>query len=72
LSFPAVGREVVHHEKPHLAGPPDLKTSNNEVLTRAADLLVGRKTYETAIKLYPKDASQYRIATRIIVRSDRT
>jgi hypothetical protein len=34
--------------------------SHDEVLARAANLLVGRAAYETAIRLFPQDAMQYR------------
>jgi hypothetical protein len=44
--------------------------SDDEVLARAADLIVGRAAYETAVRLYPKDLIQYRDGARIIARSD--
>jgi hypothetical protein len=43
--------------------------SNDEVLARAANLLVGRAAYETAIRLFPNDAIQYRNGAQIIARS---
>jgi hypothetical protein len=46
-------------------------SSHDEVLARAANLLVGRAAYETAIRLFPNDAIQYRNGAQIIARSDR-
>jgi hypothetical protein len=43
---------------------------HDEVIARAANLIVGRAAYETAIRLYPKDAIQYRDGARIIERSE--
>jgi hypothetical protein len=34
--------------------------SEDEVLARANNLIVGRAAYETAVRLYPKDTIQYR------------
>jgi hypothetical protein len=45
--------------------------SHDEVLARAANLLVGRAAYETAIRLFPRDAIQLRNGAQIIARSDR-
>jgi hypothetical protein len=45
--------------------------SEDEVIARANDLLVGRAAYETAVRLYPKDHIQYRDGARTIARSDR-
>ncbi len=45
--------------------------SHDEILASAASLLVGRAAYETAIRLFPKDAIQFRNGARIIARSDR-
>jgi hypothetical protein len=45
--------------------------SEDEVIARASNLLVGRAAYETAVRLYPKDTIQYRDGARIIARSDR-
>jgi hypothetical protein len=45
--------------------------SHDEILARAANLLVGRAAYETAIRLFPKDAIQFRNGAQIIARSDR-
>jgi hypothetical protein len=44
--------------------------SHDEVLARAANLLVGRAAYETAIRLFPHDAIQFRNGAQIIARSD--
>jgi hypothetical protein len=44
--------------------------SEDEVLARAANLIVGRAAYETAVRLYPKDLIHYRHGARIIARSD--
>jgi hypothetical protein len=43
--------------------------SHDEVIARAANLLVGRAAYETAARLYPKDRIDYRDGARIIARS---
>jgi hypothetical protein len=45
--------------------------SHDEILARAANLLVGRAAYETAIQLFPQDAIQLRNGAQIIARSDR-
>ena len=34
--------------------------SEDEVIARANNLLVGRAAYETAVGLYPRDLTQYR------------
>jgi uncharacterized protein YlzI (FlbEa/FlbD family) len=44
--------------------------SHDEILARAANLLVGRAAYETAIRLFPRDAIQLRNGAQIIVRND--
>jgi len=44
--------------------------SQDEVIARASNLLVGRAAYETAVRLYPKDLIHYRDGARIIARSD--
>jgi hypothetical protein len=44
--------------------------SEDEVLARANNLIVGRAAYETAVKLYPKDLIHYRHGARVIERSD--
>jgi hypothetical protein len=44
--------------------------SEDEVIARAANLIVGRAAYETAVRLYPKDTVQYRNGARIIARSE--
>jgi hypothetical protein len=43
---------------------------HDEVLAHAANLLLGRAAYETAIRLFPKDRIQYRNGAQIIARSD--
>jgi hypothetical protein len=45
--------------------------SEDEVLARANNLIIGRAAYETAVRLFPKDVIQYRDGARIIARSDR-
>jgi hypothetical protein len=45
--------------------------SHDEVLARAANLIVGRAAYETAVRMYPEDTIQYRDGARIIAQSDR-
>jgi hypothetical protein len=51
-------------EKPH--APEDLPfrvirvNSDDQVIARANNLLVGRAAYETAVRLYPGDVIQYR------------
>jgi hypothetical protein len=44
--------------------------SNDEVLARATNLLIGRAAYETAIRLFPRDAIQCRNRAQIIARRD--
>jgi len=43
--------------------------SDDEVLARAASLIVGRATYQAARRLYPKDLIEYRCGARVIERS---
>jgi hypothetical protein len=45
--------------------------SHDEVLARAANLIVGRAAYETAVRMFPRDNIQYRNGAHIIARSDR-
>ena len=45
--------------------------SEDEVIARANNLIVGRAAYETAVRLHPKDLIHYWHGARIIVRSDR-
>jgi len=45
--------------------------SEDEVIARANNHLVGRAAYETAVRLYPRDTIQYRDEAKIIERSDR-
>jgi hypothetical protein len=42
----------------------------DEVIARANNLVVGRAAYETAVRLYPRDAIQYREGAGVIARSD--
>jgi hypothetical protein len=44
--------------------------SEDEVIARAANLIVGRAAYETAVRLYPRDLIQYREGARVIACSD--
>jgi hypothetical protein len=41
----------------------------DEVLARAASLIIGRAAYETARSLFPDDRIDYRNGARIIARS---
>ena len=45
--------------------------SEDEIIARANNLLIGRAAYETAVRLYPRGLIQYRDGARIIARSDR-
>jgi hypothetical protein len=42
----------------------------DEVLARAANLIIGRAAYETARRLFPHDRVDYRNGGQIIARSD--
>jgi hypothetical protein len=44
--------------------------SEDEILARATNLIIGRAAYETAVRMFPKDTIQYRDGARIIARSD--
>jgi hypothetical protein len=44
--------------------------SDDEIIARANNLIVGRAAYETAVRLYPGDVIQYRDGARIIARSE--
>jgi hypothetical protein len=44
--------------------------SEDEVIARANNLLVGCAAYETAVRLYPRDRIDYRDGARIIARSE--
>jgi hypothetical protein len=44
--------------------------SEDEVIARANNLIVGRAAYATAVRLYPRDTIQYRDGARIIARSE--
>jgi hypothetical protein len=50
--------------------PFEVVDSHDEILVRAANLHTGRAAYETAIRLFPKDAIHYRNGAQIIARSD--
>ncbi len=43
--------------------------SEDEILARATNLIIGRAAYETAVRLYPRDRIDYRDGARIIERS---
>jgi hypothetical protein len=43
---------------------------HDEVVARAANLLIGRAAYETARRLYPNERVDYRQGGRVIARSD--
>jgi hypothetical protein len=45
---------------------------HDEIIARAANLLIGRAAYETAIRMFPGDRIDYRNGAQIIARSDRT
>jgi len=42
----------------------------DEILARAANLLIGRAAYETAKRMYPRDLLEYRRGAQIIERSE--
>ena len=44
--------------------------AHDEVIARAANLLMGRAAYEAARRLYPRDRIDYRCGARVIERSD--
>ena len=44
--------------------------SEDEVLARATNLIIGRAAYETARRLFPKDTIQYRNGAQVIARSE--
>ena len=46
-----------------------VRANSDEVLARAANLLMGRAAYETAIRLYRHDLIQYRNGPEIIAVS---
>jgi hypothetical protein len=43
---------------------------HDEILARAANLIIGRAAYETARRLFPNDRVDYRNGAQIIARSD--
>jgi len=44
--------------------------SEDEVIARANNLIVGRAAYEAAVRLYPRDVIHYRDGVRIIERGE--
>jgi hypothetical protein len=42
---------------------------SDEVLARAANLLIGRAAFETAKRMYPKDLIEYRRGAQVLERS---
>src|SRR5271154_5405057 len=42
---------------------------SDEVLARAANLLIGRAAFETARRMYPRDVLEYRRGAQVIDRS---
>ncbi len=44
--------------------------SEDEILARATNLIIGRAAYETARRLFPKDTIQYRNGAQVIARSE--
>ena len=42
---------------------------SDEVLARAANLLIGRAAFETAKRMYPKDVLEYRRRAQVLDRS---
>jgi hypothetical protein len=42
---------------------------SDEVLARAANLLIGRAAFETAKRMYPKDVLEYRRGAQVLDRS---
>jgi hypothetical protein len=43
---------------------------SDEVLARAANLLIGRAAFEKARRMYPKDVLEYRRGAQVLERSD--
>jgi hypothetical protein len=43
--------------------------TSDEVLARAANLLIGRAAFETAKRMYPKDVLEYRRGAQVLDRS---
>jgi hypothetical protein len=42
---------------------------SDEVLARAANLLIGRAAFETARRMYPRDVLEYRQGAQVLDRS---
>jgi hypothetical protein len=42
----------------------------DEVLARAANLLIGKAAFETARRMYPKDLIEYRRGAQVLERSE--
>jgi hypothetical protein len=43
---------------------------SDEVLARAANLLIGRAAFETAKRMYPKDLIEYRRGAQVLERNE--
>jgi hypothetical protein len=43
---------------------------SDEVLARAANLLIGRAAFETARRMYPRELIEYRRGAQVIERSE--
>jgi hypothetical protein len=43
---------------------------SDEVLARAANLLIGKAAFETARRMYPRDLIEYRRGAQVIERSE--
>jgi hypothetical protein len=46
-------------------------SSYDEVVARAANLILGKAAYESAVRLYPRDTVQYKYGGRLIAQRDR-
>jgi hypothetical protein len=44
-----------------------VRATTDEVLAHAANMIVGRAAYETAVRLFPRDTIHYRNGAQIIV-----
>jgi hypothetical protein len=59
--------------RPRIAPSNVVRTNgSDEVLARAANLLIGRAAFETAKRKFPKDLIEYRNGAQIIERNDGT
>jgi hypothetical protein len=43
---------------------------NDEVLSRASNLLIGRAAFGTARRMYPRDLIEYQLGAQVIDRSE--